>query len=624
MKRGLWRRSGIGRARSVASADWRVLKRFLVGKPLETLHLESERLSKVTGLAVLSSDALSSSAYATEQMLIVLMLAGTFGAAYSLRVGAFILLLLAIVVVSYRQTVHAYPGGGGAYFVAKENLGTNFGLVAAAALLVDYVLTVTVSVAAGVDAITSAFPPLTPHRVGLGIAAILVVALGNLRGVRESGALFSVPTYFFIVMFGAMLVVSVVHPLGYWRPPGSLAGSGLSEPVTLWLLLKAFASGCSALTGVEAVSNGVPAFRAPESRNAAAVMVWMGLILGGFFAGSTYIAYQHAVLPVGDQTVISQLGHGAFGDGPLYFALQISTTCILILAANTSFADFPRLASILGGDAYMPRQLANRGDRLVFSNGILVLAIVAGLLLWLFGGDTRALIHLYAIGVFVSFTLSQAGMVLRFIRRREAAWRQHAAVSAVGATATGIVVIIELTTKFTEGAWITAVLIALLVLAFYATHAHYTFYARQLSSNEWRPVWSRKHVVVVPVAGVSKSTAGALAYALLLSANVRAVAVATDPSRVQGLQDEWDLWDSGVPLEVIISPFRAIVGPLLEYIGRVQEEEQPDWLTVVLPEVVPARWWHTFLHNQTVFAIKAALLFRKDTIVTSVPYHLKR
>ena len=617
------RRSGLGRARSLLSADWRAVKRFLVGKPLETHRLESERLSKVTGLAVLSSDALSSSAYATEQMLIVLMLAGATGAAFSLKVGAFIVLLLGIVIVSYRQTVYAYPGGGGAYWVAKENLGTNFGLVAAAALLVDYVLTVTVSVAAGVDAITSAFPTLTPHRVGMGIAAILVVALGNLRGIRESGALFSVPTYFFVIMFAAMLVVNVVHPLGYWRPPSAVVETAM-EPVTLWLLLKAFASGCSALTGVEAVSNGVPAFRPPESKNAATVIIWMGVILSAFFAGSTYIAYHHVVLPVGDQTVISQLGHGAFGDGPLYFALQISTTCILILAANTAFADFPRLASILGGDAYMPRQLANRGDRLVFSNGILVLAVVAGLLLWVFGGATSALIHLYAIGVFVSFTLSQAGMVRRFMRRAEAGWRRHAVVSAVGATATGIVVLIELTTKFADGAWVTVLLIGLLVLAFYITHAHYMFYARQLSSKEWRPVWPRKHIVVVPVAGVSKSTAGALAYALLLSGNVRAVAVATDPSRVQSLQDEWDLWDSGVPLEVIISPYRAIVGPLLDYIGTVQDDEKPDWLTVVLPEVVPARWWHTFLHNQTVLAIKAALLFRRRTVVTSVPYHLKR
>jgi amino acid transporter len=600
--------------------SWRSIKRLLVGRPLETIDLEFERLSKVTGLAVLSSDALSSAAYATEQMLIVLMLAGAAGTQADLKVGAFILLLLAIVVVSYRQTVHAYPGGGGAYFVARENLGTSFGLVAAAALLVDYVLTVTVSVAAGVDAITSAFPAALPFRVGVGLVAIAIIALGNLRGVRESGVLFSIPTYFFIVMFALMLLVNLVHPAGQWSAHPLVAPA--TETVTLWLMLKAFASGCSALTGVEAVSNGVPAFRPPESRNAANVMVWMGVILGTFFAGATYFAHHYHILPVGDQTVISQLAHGAFGTGPAYYLLQISTTCILILAANTSFADFPRLASILGHDAYMPRQFASRGDRLVFSNGILVLAIVAGVLLWLFGGDTHALIHLYAIGVFVSFTLSQAGMVRRFVRGREAGWRRHAAVSGVGALATGIVVVIELTTKFKDGAWISALLITVLVLAFYAMHRHYAFYANQLSSKEWAPVWPRKHVVVVPVAGVSKSVASALAYALLLSGNVRAVAVATDPSQVQRLQDDWDLWDSGVPLEVIISPYRAIVTPLLDYIKDVQTNEQPDWLTVVLPEVVPARWWHAFLHNQTLFAIKTALMFRRHTVVTSVRHHL--
>jgi len=606
----------------MSTVNLRALKRLVVGKPLETLHLESERLSKATGLAVLSSDALSSSAYATEQMLIVLMIAGVAGTGLGLRVGALILLLLAIVVISYRQTVHAYPGGGGAYFVAKENLGTSFGLVAAAALLVDYVLTVTVSVAAGVDAITSALPATLPHRVGMGLVAILIITLGNLRGVRESGALFSVPTYFFIVMFAVMLVVNVLHPFGYWVKP--VAPVVTTETVTLWLLLKAFASGCSALTGVEAVSNGVPAFRPPESHNAATVMVWMGVILGTFFAGATYLANHYGILPVGDQTVISQLGHGAFGNSPPYFLLQLSTTLILILAANTSFADFPRLASILGRDAYMPRQLASRGDRLVFSNGIIVLAVIAGILLWLFGGDTHALIHLYAVGVFVSFTLSQAGMVRRFVTRKEPGWRHHAAISGVGAGATGVVVCIELITKFTEGAWITAVLISFQVILFYTIHAHYMFYARQLSSKEWQPVWPRRHLVVVPVAGVSKSTAGALAYALLLSDNVRAVSVATDPSQVQRLQDDWDMWDSGVPLEVLISPYRAVVGPILGYIRKVQQEEHPDWLTVVLPEVVPARWWHHFLHNQTVLAIKAALLFRKRTVVTSVPYHLKK
>src|SRR5438309_1462208 len=496
---------------------WRDIKRFLVGKPLETLQLGTERLNKVVGLAVLSSDALSSVAYATEAMLLVLMAAGAAGTDQALKVGSFILLLLVIVVASYRQTVYAYPQGGGAYFVAKENLGTTFGLVAAAALLVDYTLTVAVSVAAG-----------------------------------------------------------------------------------------------------------VAAFQPPESRNAAVTLGWMGVILGGFFAGSTYLAHRYGVVPVGDQTVISQLGHGAFGDSIFYFLLQFATALILILAANTSFADFPRLASFLGRDAYLPRQLANRGDRLVFSNGILLLALVAGALLWLFGGDTHALIPLYAVGVFLSFTLSQAGMVRRLVTRRERGWVGRATFSAIGAVATGIVLVIELATKFTSGAWITALLITLLVLAFYEIHHHYIFYARQISSKEWQPVWPRKHVVVVPVAGVSKSTASALAYALLLSQNIRAVAVATNPEQVARLQDDWDMWDSGVPLEVLISPYRSIVRPLLDYIDRVENEEQPDWLTVVLPEVVPARWWHNIFHNQTALAIKAALLFRPNVVVTSVPYHLER
>ncbi len=602
---------------------WRDIKNFLFGKPLETQHLESERLSKVTGLAVLSSDALSSVAYAAEATLLVLMAAGTTGLGHALPVTGFIILLLAIVVTSYRQTVLAYPLGGGAYFVAKENLSTQFGLVAAAALLVDYVLTVTVSVAAGVDALTSAFPPLLAHRVAIGIAAVAIVMLVNLRGVRESGAVFAVPTYFFIAMFLAMLVVNLVHPLGYWTPPAP-STAGLVAPVTTFLLLRAFSSGCAALTGVEAVSNGVQAFKPPESRNAATVMAWMGIVLGAFFAASAYLASRYNVLPVGGQTVISQLGHGAFGNTPFYYMLQFATTAILILAANTSFADFPRLASILGRDAYLPRQLANRGDRLVFSNGILVLALVSCFLLWLFGGDTHALIPLYAVGVFVSFTLSQAGMVRRFISRREPGWRRQAIVSAVGAAATGIVALIELTTKFSEGAWISALLMALLVFAFYEIHEHYREYADALSVKEWQPVWPRKHVVVVPVAGVSKSTAGALAYALLLSRNIRAVAVATNPEQVARLQDEWDLWDSGVPLEVVQSPYRSIVGPLLTFIDRVEKEEQPDWLTVVLPEVVPGRWWHAFLHNQTVLMIKAALLFRKNIVVTSVPYHLTK
>ena len=600
---------------------WRSAKRVLVGRPLETLHLESERLTKVTGLAVLSSDALSSVAYAAEAMLLVLVAAGGAGVDHALLVSGFILLLLGIVVLSYRQTVFAYPQGGGAYFVSKENLGTSFGLVAAAALLVDYTLTVTVSVAAGVAAITSAFPVLLPHTVGLGLAAIALVALGNLRGLRESGMIFSVPTYFFIGMFGLMLVTDVVHPFGTWSPAALPATTGTA--VSLWLLLKAFASGCSALTGVEAISNGITAFQPPESKNAANVMLWMGVILGVFFAGSTIIAHRFGVVPVGDQTVISQLAHGAFGTGTAYYAVQFATALILVLAANTAFADFPRLSSILATDGFLPRQLASRGDRLVFSNGIMMLAVVAGALLAIFKGNTNALIHLYAVGVFASFTLSQAGMVRRSLKAGDRRVGRLLA-SSLGAVATAVVVVIELVTKFAEGAWISALLIVALVFLFLAINRHYRFYARQLSTEAWQPEWPEKHLVVVPVAGVSKSTAGALAYALLLSSNIRAVAVATDPAQVQKLQDEWDLWDSGVPLEVLVSPYRSIVGPLLKYIDQVERSEKPDWLTVVLPEVVPARWWHAFLHNQTVYAIKTALLFRRNVVVTTVRHHLRK
>src|SRR5256885_15743857 len=387
---------------------WSDMMLLMVGMTIETLQLGTERLNKVVGVAVLSSDALSSVAYATEAMLLVLMAAGAAGADQALKVGSFILLLLVIVVASYRQTVYAYPQGGGAYFVAKENLGTTFGLVAAAALLVDYTLTVAVSVAAGVDAIPSAFPGLLAHRVGLGLVAIAVIAFGNLRGIRESGAIFSVPTYFFISMFGLMLVVNLVHPLGYW-PGVATRGQGALELVSSWLLLRAFSSGCAALTGVEAVSDGVAAFKPPESRNAAVTLGWMGVILGSFFAGSTYLAHRYGVVPVGAQTVISQLGHGAFGDSVFYFLLQFATALILILAAHTSFAGFPRLASFLGRDAYLPRQLANRGDRLVFSNGILLLALVAGGALWVFGGGTPTPLPPFAGGGGLSVSPPPAG-----------------------------------------------------------------------------------------------------------------------------------------------------------------------------------------------------------------------
>ena len=599
----------------------RGLKRFLVGRPLPTRRLEVERLSKVQGLAVLSSDALSSVAYAAEEILLVLVLVGVAGFAYAVPIGAAIVVVIGLVVLSYREIVLAYPLGGGAYHVARENLGTWSGLTAGASLIVDYILTVAVSVAAGVAAITSAFPGLAEHRVGLGLAAIAVIALGNLRGVREAGAMFTWPPYVFIGLFALMIATAVVHPFG--KPPVPPAFPAEAHLLTPFLILRAFAGGCVALTGVEAVSDGAGAFHPPEGKNAAKTLLMLGGVLSAFFVGSTWVAHHYTIGPAAHETVISQIARFAFGTSGSYYALQVATAAILVFAANTSFNGLPRLASILAQDRYLPRQLANLGDRLVFSNGIVLLALLSGALLALFRGETHAMIPLYAVGVFTGFTLAQAGMVRRHWKHRGNGWPRGILVNGLGCVATGVVLGVQLVTKFTGGSWITALLVVLLVVLFYQIHEHYRHFGEQLSSKEWQPIWPRKHAVVVPVAGVSKSTASALAYALLLSQNVRAVAVATTPEAAPRLQDEWDLWDSGVPLEVVVSPYRSIVRPLLEFIDKVEREEQPDWLTVVLPEVMPARWWHAFLHNQTVYAIKTALLFRKNVVVTTVRHHLR-
>lgn len=598
------------------------LKRFLVGEPLPTQRLVHERLSKTQGLAVLSSDALSSVAYAAEEILLALVAAGLAAFAFAVPVGVAIVLVMALVVLSYREIVLAYPLGGGAYHVARENIGVWAGLTAGASLIVDYILTVAVSVAAGVAAITSAFPGLAEHRVGLGLAAIAVIAIGNLRGVREAGALFTWPPYIFISLFALMILTALVHPFGGLPAPPVVPAQ--THAITAFLILRAFAGGCVALTGVEAVSDGAGAFHPPEGKNAAKVLVALGLILSTFFVGSTWVAHHYLIGPAERETVISQIARVAFGNSVLYYAVQAATALILVFAANTSFNGLPRLASILAQGGYLPRQLANLGDRLVFSNGILLLVLLSGGLLVLFGGDTHAMIPLYAVGVFTGFTLAQAGMLRRHLKQRPPGWRRGLVINGLGCLATAVVLVVQLVTKFTGGSWITAALIGLLVVLFYEIREHYSFYARELSSKEWQPVWPRKHVVVVPVAGVSRSTASALAYALLLSQNVRAVCVTPNPDGGQRLQDEWDLWDSGVPLEVVVSPYRSIVRPLLEFINRVEEEERPDWLTVVLPEVVPARWWHAFLHNQTVYMIKAALLFRKNVVVTTVRHHLGR
>jgi amino acid transporter len=607
------------------------VKRLIVGAPIPSHLAHRERFSRVTGLAVLSSDPLSSVAYATEEILRVLALGGVAALGLVTPIGGVIVTMLAIVVFSYRQTIHAYPSGGGAYIVAKDNLGRLPSLIAAASLLIDYVLTVAVSIAAGVAAITSAMPSWHLNRVEVSLAFVAMLMVGNLRGIRESGRLFAAPTYFFIVSILSMIAV------GAWRAltgDVSLAplpsapvplGTGGVAALGLFTILTAFSNGCTALTGVEAVSNGVPAFRPPESRNAASTLVVMAVLSITMFVGITLLAHAYGVIPSDTETVVSQLARNTFGGGsPFYYAVQIATMLILVLAANTAYADFPRLASIVARDRFLPRQFMNQGDRLAFSNGIIILSVLAGVLLAIFGGDTHSLIPLYMIGVFVSFTLSQAGMVIHWRTLGGEGWRTSAAINGFGAVVTGIVLLIVATTKAVEGAWIVIVMIPVLVLIFEVTRRHYDHVAAELSLRGWRPERVQRHTVLVPVGGLQKAVVQALRYARTLSDDVRAVYVDIDPAATQGVRQEWDEWSQGVELVVLESPYRSLMEPLLEYIEHVQSPRPDGYVTVILPEFVPRRIWHHLLHNQHALLIKGALLFKPNVIVTSVPFHLGR
>jgi len=600
------------------------LKRLFVGTPLPTAQSRHERLEKSTALAVFASDALSSVAYATEEILLVLILAGTVALSYSIPIGIAIAVLIAIVVSSYRQTIRAYPRGGGAYIVSKDNLGVPAGLVAGAALLIDYVLTVAVSVAAGVAALTSAVPTLFPYRPGLCVVAVVGIALANLRGIRESGQLFAAPTYLFIASLGGLIVYGGLGALfdflpeaPYQRHPPGLEGVGLI------LFLRAFSSGCTALTGVEAVSDGVPAFKPPEAHNARVVLTWLGVILITLFLGITFLAYDFGITPRPEETVVSQLARHIFGSGFLYYELQVVTMLILLLAANTSFADFPRLSFFLARDRFIPRQFATQGDRLVFSNGILILSGLAALLLVIFGGDPHALIPLYAVGVFLSFTLSQASMVRRWLRRKEEGWWWRWWFNALGAIVTGLVMITIAATKFTDGAWLVVLLIPTLVGVFVLVHRHYEEVAVQLSLDGLGPPAPMTNTVLVLVGDIHRGVVKAIQYAQTLSPNAKAVYVETDPERTRRLEEKWGKYGMGAPLIVLTSPYRSLLGPLTEYIDHLQEQGENHVVTIVLPEFIPARWWQLGLHNQTAFLIKGAMLFRKNVIVTDVPYHLR-
>jgi amino acid transporter len=602
------------------------VKRILLGMPIATAHAAHERLSPTTGLAVFASDALSSVAYATEEILLILVLAGTAALHLAFPIAVAIAVLIAIVISSYRQTILAYPQGGGSYIVTRENLGRYPSLVAGAALLVDYVLTVAVSVAAGIAALTSAVPDLYPWRVTLCVFGVGIIAVANLRGVREAGRVFAVPTYLFLAAYSLMLgwgviqwlrgaVVPETSPL----PPGPGASA-----LTAFLVLRAFASGCAALTGIEAVSDGVPAFRAPEAQNARRVLVALGAILILLFLGISALAHAFGLVPVEGETVNSQLARRLFGVTPLYYLVQGVTMLILILAANTSFADFPRLASFLARDRFIPRQFANRGDRLAFSNGIIILALLSMLLLAIFHGDTHALIPLYALGVFVSFTLSQTSMVRYWFRHRGPLWPGRALLNGAGAGATGVVAIIIGLTKFSHGAWIVVVLVPVMIAMFMAVRRHYDDVAVQLSVSGPLPGPPPPgHAVLVLVGDVHRGTLPALEYARTLSPTARGVYVEVDPEQTRRFQERWSRYGGDLPLVVLRSPYRSVTGPLLEYLDHLQEETPGQLVTIILPEFVPARWWQHLLHNQTALLIKGALLFRKGVVVVSVPYHLE-
>ena len=604
------------------------VKHLIVGAPIPSRLAHHERFSKVTGLAVLSSDALSSVAYATEEILRVLTIGGLAALSLVTPIGAVIATVMVVVVFSYRQTIHAYPSGGGAYIVAKDNLGRTPSLIAAASLLIDYVLTVSVSIAAGVAAITSAMPQWQPHAVALCLGFVLLLMLGNLRGIRESGNLFAGPTYFFIVSILAMIAVGAVRyftgTLQPVPPPAQPLPPGTTL-LPLFVLLTAFSNGCTALTGVEAVSNGVPAFRPPESRNAAATLVAMAVLAITMFIGITLLAHAYEIVPNDVETVVSQIARATFGGrGWPYYAVQAATMAILVLAANTAYADFPRLASIMARDRFLPRQFMNQGDRLAFSNGILILSVLASVLLVVFEGDTHALIPLYMIGVFVSFTLSQAGMVIHWRRLREAGWRSSAVINGFGAIVTGIVLGIVAITKAAEGAWIIIVMIPVLVTIFEVTRRHYDHVAAELTLRGWQPEPAGRHVVIVPIGGLQRAVVKALRYARTLSSDVRAVYVELDPSATDALRRQWKEWGQGVDLIVLESPYRSLMEPLLDYIEELQENEPAAYVTVILPEFVPRRLWQHLLHNQHALLIKGALLFKPNVVVTSVPYHLGR
>ena len=620
---------------------------WLIGDPLATADAPHQTIGKLVGLAVFASDALSSTAYATQEMLVILVAAGTAAFIYAPGVAVAIVVLLTILTLSYEQTIHAYPGGGGAYIVARDNLGELPAQAAGAALLTDYILTVAVSVSSGVAQVVSAYPVLYPYRVYIAIGLVMFVMLINLRGVKESGAAFAIPTYFFLITMTITVAYGFFQyftgHLGTVVDPPTVEMLHATQSITFFLILKAFASGTTALTGVEAISNGITVFKEPRSVNAGKTLIWMSVILGSLLLGITFLSYRIGAIPSEFETVISQLARTAIGGrGLLYLAVIVGTTVILVMAANTAFADFPRLGALAAWDGFLPRQLTYRGSRLVFSRGIIALAFIASALIFLFQASVTHLIPLYAIGVFLSFTLSQAGMARRWWKcghlrpgeeikeqgstlRFDKNWKFKMVVNGIGSVTTLVVTLVFAITKLPDGAWIVILLIPTLVSIFFAIHRHYKYLAHQLSLESFAtPPRMSRHRVIMPIGGVHRGTVMALHYARLLTDDITVVYVSIDPNDEVKIRQKWDVWGEGSRLVIIESPFRRFIEPLIKYINEVDKTRGPnEVITIVVPEFVPRVWWHQLLHTRTAVTLRMALIFRKGIVITSVPYQVE-
>lgn len=624
--------------------SWRT---WLIGRPLQTADAPHETIGKFVGLAVFASDALSSTAYATQEIIFILAAAGVGAFTFAFPISIVIVGLLAIVTLSYEQIIHAYSGGGGAYIVARDNLGELPAQVAGASLLTDYILTVAVSISSGVAQVVSAFPSLYAYRVEIAVGLVLFMMVVNLRGVRESGTAFAIPSYFFLATMSLTVAAGLFRyltgSLGMVADPPPIQTIQTMQAVSLFLILHAFSSGTTALTGVEAISNGITAFREPRSRNAGITLVWMSVILGVLFLGITFLAGQTGVVPSEHETVISQLARTVLGGrNVIYLAVIAATMVILVMAANTSYAGFPRLSALLGQDGFLPRQLAFRGSRLVYSRGIMALALVACILIVVFQASVTGLIPLYAIGVFLSFTLSQAGMARRWwktghltsdqavqergsILRYERGWRMKMSINGFGALCTTVVTLVFAVTKFRDGAWVVLILIPALVVIFSAIHRHYRNLAKDLALDEFaEPRSLTRHRVILPISGVHKGTLAALRYAVALSDDITVVHVSMDPAEAERIQQRWDWWGKGTRLVILDSPYRLMIEPLLKYVAEISAQRQPDeTITIVVPQFVPKHWWANALHAQTATWLRFALLGRPGIVVTDVPYQVE-